>query len=94
MKRTIAIILLSLASGCFNISGHVSKGFGYRPYESTVSCAKSVAEAFCVRPEWHSGSSGEAGMAHAYAILMFPLTLLMTAVECVADTITLPVDIW
>lgn len=85
----LTVIILAM-SGCMNIVGHVDSD--YKPYKSTKGCARSIAEAFVEKPEWHGASAGEAGMAHAVSIVTLPIMLLMLPFEAVADTVTFPYD--
>jgi len=89
---SVALAVGLVCGGCLNIVGHATGDKPYKPYESTKGCARSIAEAFCEKPEWHSGSAGEAGMAHAVSIVTLPIMLLILPFEAVADTVTFPYD--
>lgn len=91
MKQIISLALALTLSGCLNIQGH-STG-SYKPYESTVGMSHAIVEAFVEKPEWHSGSVGEAGIAHAFSIILLPVAIIALPIEAVADTVTLPYDL-
>lgn len=93
MKRILAVAVAAILCGCVNIVGHVAGERPYRPYAGTKAMCGGIVEAFVEKPEWHWGCAGEAGMAHAYSALLFPVWVIGLPLEAVADTITLPYDL-
>lgn len=92
----LAAIAMTALCGCANINNHFGE-CGSRveinyPYRDTVGNLSIWSEVFGARPEKHGGSAGEAGIAHAYAVLLFPLIVVDLPLEIVADTITMPYD--
>lgn len=96
MKLLYSILAALLAlCGCANIDLH-HRGKSY-PMCGTVENANAASEIFAERPDMHYGSSSEAGIAHAYAVVFSPILLPCLLVdlpfEVVADIVTLPYDI-
>jgi len=90
----VAVLVGVSCVGCFNICGHYLDERTYPPYDATKGMACGIVEAFVEKPEWHWGSAGEAGMAHAYAFLFLPVWVVGLPLEAVADTVTFPYDAW
>ena len=95
MKRLLLVSALALLSGCANLMYH-SDGCDGAPavYRGTREDSRAVAQIFVVKPEWHSGSRAEAMYAHAACVLLSPVLLVDWPFEVVADTLTLPYDIY
>lgn len=95
LSPVVGMVLVGLVcGGCFNIVGHAASEKPYNPYEATRGISCGIAEAFVEKPEWHGGSHGEAAMSHAYAVLFLPVFVVGLPLEAVADTLTLPYDLY
>ena len=94
MKSLLAATALVL-SGCANIRYH-SDGCSKPPavYRGTREDSRAVAQIFVKVPSWHGGSVAEASYAHAACLILSPFLLIDWPLEVVADTITLPYDIY
>ena len=94
MKSLLAATALVL-SGCANIMYH-SDGCDSAPavYRGTREDSRAVVQVFAVKPEWHGGSLREALYAHTACVLLSPALLVDWPFEVVADTLTLPYDIY
>lgn len=87
-------IVGSLFAGCANIDNHKSNSNEVYPFCGTASWFGVMSEVFSAQPDKHGGSAGEAGIAHAYAVLLFPLIVIDFPFEVAADVVTLPYDVW
>lgn len=94
MKKLLLVAAMAL-TGCANLMYH-SDGCKDAPsiYRGTREDSCAVAQIFVERPDWHGGSSAEAAYAHAACIIISPVLLVDWPFEVVADTITLPYDIY
>jgi len=97
MKRLLFILALAL-SGCANLNYHLGDKSDpwYRPYpyRSTKEVSQCIAQIFVEMPEWHDGSSAEAAYSHALCVLLSPVLVVDWPLEVVADTVTLPYDVY
>lgn len=92
--KTLFSSLVLLLAGCANISCHVDGRNPAGVYRGTREGSKAVVEIFIVKPEWHSGSPSEAMYAHCICLLFSPVVLVDWPLEAVADTVTLPYDLY
>ena len=94
MKKILLAAALAL-TGCANLMYH-SDGCKDAPavYRGTREDSVAVAQIFVVKPEWHSGCYAEASYAHAACILLSPVLIVDWPFEVVADTLTLPYDVY
>lgn len=94
--KTLFVLLALLVAGCANISYHVDDSDPNPAgiYRGTREGSKAVAEIFIVMPEWHSGCYSEAMYTHCICLLFSPVILVDWPLEVVADTVTLPYDLY
>ena len=90
----VVIVVCSLFAGCANINNHKCNANEVYPFCGTASWCGIMSEVFSAQPDKHGGSAGEAGIAHAYAVLLFPLIVIDLPFEVAADVVTLPYDVW
>lgn len=95
MIRLSSIVVAAFLSGCANIMYH-SDGCYRTPavYRGTREDSRAVAQIFVVKPDWHGGSLREATYAHTICVLLSPVLLVDWPFEVVADTVTLPYDLY
>lgn len=93
--KFIATTLLAITAGCCNIAQH-RDGIA-RPFGGTRENANTMSEVFVSRPDLHHGCPSEAGIAHAYSVVLSPVLLPLLIVdlplEVVADVATMPYDL-
>ena len=88
VRRTIVGLATLMLAGCMNIANHCSAVGSVYAYSGTVDDAELIAIPF------QSTYGAESDIARAYATLLLPFTILDMPLEIVADTITLPYDIF
>lgn len=88
LKVALAFVLLSvLHGGCMNLSSH-RDGSGVRIYGGTRDDAKVIAIPF------RKANNAEESIEKAYATILLPLSIIDLPFEIVADTLTLPYDVF
>ena len=92
LRHCIVAVALALCSGCVNVFLHIDR-HAY-VYSGTRTACVAATEIFAVRPSLHSGSALEASYAHCIAFAMAPSILIDIPFEVVADTVTLPYDLF
>lgn len=88
LRRAILLFVLLPESGCMNISNHSS------PVGSVYAYSGTVDDALLIATPFQDTYGPEGSIARAYATLLLPFTILDMPLEIVADTITLPYDIF
>lgn len=93
--KLFPVILAIALCGCCNISQH-RDGIAH-PFGGTRENFATMSEVFVARPDLHSGCISEAGIAHAYSVVLSPVLLPCLLVdlplEVAADAATLPFDL-
>lgn len=93
--RLMPFVISLVLCGCCNIAQH--RDGSPRPFGGTRENFAAMSEVFVARPDLHYGCLSEAGVAHAYSVILSPVLLPCLLVdlplEVAADAVTLPFDL-